>query len=46
MNINYKFEGFIGIFDNAVDDFTHTHRGNPPLTADKYIITTWVEFIE
>ena len=27
-------------------DFTHTHRGNPPLTADKYIITTWVEFIE
>ena len=27
-------------------DFTHTHRGNPPLRSDKYIITTWVEFVE
>jgi hypothetical protein len=24
--------------------FTHTHRGNPPLKDDKYIITGWVEF--
>jgi hypothetical protein len=24
--------------------FTHTHRGNPPLTNEKYIITGWVEF--
>lgn len=24
--------------------YTHTHRGNPPLTEDKYIITGWVEF--
>jgi len=24
--------------------FTHTHRGNPPLKGDKYIITGWVEF--
>lgn len=24
--------------------FTHTHRGNPPLTNDKYVITGWVEF--
>lgn len=23
--------------------FTHTHRGNPPLKSDKYIITGWVE---
>lgn len=23
---------------------THTHRGNPPLSGDKYIITSWVEF--
>lgn len=23
---------------------THTHRGNPPLTNDKYIYTGWVEF--
>ena len=23
--------------------FTHTHRGNPPLSGDKYIATGWVE---
>ncbi len=26
--------------------WTHTHRGNPPLKGNKYIITTWLEFIE
>jgi hypothetical protein len=25
--------------------FTHTHRGNPPLTGSKYIMNTWLEFI-
>ena len=24
--------------------FTHTHRGNPPYSNDKYIITGWVEY--
>ena len=24
--------------------FTHTHRGNPPLKQEKYIITGWVEY--
>ena len=24
--------------------FTHTHRGNPPLSNNKYIITGWTEF--
>jgi hypothetical protein len=24
--------------------FTHTHRGNPPLTNTKYVITGWVTF--
>jgi len=24
--------------------FTHTHRGNPPLSNEKYIITGWTEF--
>jgi|MDTC01.2.fsa_nt_gb hypothetical protein len=23
-------------------NFTHTHRGNPPLTGEKYIATSWV----
>jgi len=24
--------------------FTHTHRGNPPLSGSKYIVTGWAEF--
>lgn len=24
--------------------FTHTHRGNQPLSGDKYILTNWVEY--
>lgn len=24
--------------------YTHTHRGNPPLSNDKYILTGWFEF--
>lgn len=27
-------------------NFSHTHRGNPPLLGEKFIITTWIEFIE
>ena len=23
--------------------FTHTHRGNPPLSGDKFILTSWLE---
>lgn len=26
-------------------NFTHTHRGNPPLSGVKYIMNTWVEFL-
>ena len=25
--------------------FTHTHRGNPPLTTPKYMINGWMEFV-
>lgn len=25
--------------------FTHTHRGNPPLSGNKYIATGWIEFL-
>lgn len=25
--------------------FTHTHRGNPPLSGEKYIATGWIEYL-
>ena len=26
--------------------YTHVHRGNPPLSGEKYIITGWIEYIK
>ena len=34
-------QGKIILFPGAL---THTHRGNPPISNTKYIITGWVEF--
>lgn len=34
-------KGTLVIFPAA---FTHTHRGNPPISNPKYIITGWAEF--
>lgn len=34
-------QGTLIVFPGA---FTHAHRGNPPLSGDKYIITGWIEF--
>jgi hypothetical protein len=33
--------GSVMIFPSG---FTHTHRGNPPISNEKYIITGWIEF--
>lgn len=30
----------------APASYTHVHRGNPPLSGEKYILTTWLEFRE
>ena len=34
-------KGRVVIFPTS---FTHTHRGNPPLTTTKYIATGWISF--
>ena len=34
-------QGTMVLFPSA---WTHVHRGNPPLSGDKYIVTTWLEF--
>jgi len=36
-------QGTLILFPSA---WTHPHRGNPPLKGNKYIMTTWLEFME
>ncbi len=35
-------QGSLCIFPS---NYTHLHRGNPPLTNDKYVLTGWVEIL-
>ena len=34
-------QGTVGIFPSS---YTHLHRGNPPLSKEKHILTGWIEF--
>jgi hypothetical protein len=36
-------QGSVCIFPSS---FTHAHRGNPPLSNDKYIVTSWIDYIK
>ena len=40
-----RFKPKIGTFVLFPAYFTHTHRGNPPLSGVKYISTGWIEFL-
>lgn len=40
-----RFKPKAGTFILFPAYFTHTHRGNPPLSGAKYIATGWVEFM-
>lgn len=41
---NLKSKPKQGTLVIAPADFTHTHRGNMPLSGDKYIFTSWILF--
>lgn len=40
-----RFKPKTGTFILFPAHFTHTHRGNPPLSGVKYIATGWIEFM-
>lgn len=40
-----RFKPKTGTFILFPAHFTHTHRGNPPLSGVKYIATGWIEFL-
>ena len=40
-----RFKPKTGTFTLFPAHFTHTHRGNPPLSGVKYIATGWIEFL-
>lgn len=38
----YPKKGTLVIFPSG---YVHTHRGNPPLSGEKYIMTGWLEYV-
>ena len=40
----YRYKPKMGDLVIFPAGFTHTHRGNPPINGEKYIITGWLEF--
>ena len=40
-----RFKPKVGTMILFPAHFTHTHRGNPPLSGIKYIATGWIEFL-
>lgn len=42
---NYRLQQKQGSLTIFPASFTHTHRGNPPLSNTKYIMTGWISFI-
>ena len=46
LNQSLRVEAIKNRFIMFPATYTHVHRGNPPLSGTKYIITGWVEFGE
>jgi hypothetical protein len=43
--LNRRIKATLGTLLIWPSAFTHTHRGNPPLGQNKYLLTGWLEFL-